>query len=630
MQETLQPFDAEVGRVLDIVVHSLYREREIFLRELISNASDACDKLRYASLEEPELLGDDTDLEIEIRVDAEKGLLTVRDNGIGMNREELAANLGTIARSGTARFLEGMSGDQERDLGLIGQFGVGFYSAFMVADRVVVVSRRAGEERGWIWASDGRSGFSVRESEELPPRGTAVTLHLREDAREFLDPARIEEIVRRYADHITFPILLVPSSGNREEARRINQASALWTRPRNQISDPQYREFYHHVAHAFDEPFARVHFTAEGTLSYTALLFVPSVRPLDILDPHRRHGVKLYVRRVFITDQADMLMPRYLRFVAGVVDSEDLDLNVSRETLQNSAILARMRKTLTRRVLDAIGARAASETQGDGDSGRSFAQWWQDFGPILKEGLIEDRENRERILELARFRSTAESGWVRLDDYLARRRPGQQAIYYITGEDAEALRHHPQLEEARARGVEVLLLDDPVDEFWLSEVEGYRDAPFVSLSRGEVDLSGIGEAQPEEAPAVEGSELARLIARLKSTYGDAVQDVRPSGRLRDSPVCLVAGTDAPNPRLERLLLQHARLGELSRRILEINPRHPLIRRLSEIAGQAERQTELDEIAWLLLDQARILEGEALPDPGRFARRMSRFLKAALS
>ncbi len=651
MQDTLRPFEADVGRVLDIVVNSLYREREIFLRELVSNASDACDRLRYESLEEPELLGEEPELRIHILVDRGKGLLTVRDNGIGMNREDLVANLGTIARSGTARFLEALEKGGKEGLDLIGQFGVGFYAAFMVADRVVVLSRKAGEERGWIWASDGRTGFSVTEAEERPPRGTAVTLHLKEDAKEFLDPERIEAIVRRYSDHITFPILLEvrPKPGDtktkRQEPRQINSASALWTRPRNEITEEQYREFYHHVAHAFDDPWLRIHFTAEGVLSYTALLFVPALRPFDLLDPRRRHGVKLYVRRVFITDALDGLLPRYLRFVTGVVDSEDLQLNVSRETLQNNAVVARMRKALVRRILDALAAEAKAATpageQADGDAGaenrkrRSWLDWWRDFGPVLKEGLIEDAENRERILALARFKTTAEAGWTDLEGYLARRRPGQTAIYYISGENAEALRDHPQLEEARARGVEVLLLDDPVDEFWLPEVRAFRDAEFRSLTRGEVDLSAIPPLEEKAAGedgevALAGAELDRLIARMKAALGDAVRDVRPSKRLRESPVCLVAEGQGLDMRLERFLLQHAQIGELSRRILEINPRHPLLRRMAEMAAGDGDGEEFDELARLLLDQARIVEGEPLPDPGAFSRRLSRFLAKGIA
>jgi len=652
MQETLQPFEAEVGRVLDIVVNSLYRHREIFLRELISNASDACDKLRYLSLSEPELLGDQPEFAIDIVLDLGRRLITVRDNGIGMNREELVENLGTVARSGTARFLQELTGDRKRDLELIGQFGVGFYSAFMVADRVVVVSRRAGDDHGWVWASDGRSGFAVSEAEELPPRGTAVTLHLKEDADEFLDPWRVRQIVRTYSDHIAFPIFLevVPKPGDTKTSlhgrQQINTGSALWTRPKNEIGEEQYREFYHHVAHAFDDPFARVHFRAEGALSWTALLFVPSVRPFDLFDPRRRHGVKLYVRRVFITDELEGLLPRYLRFVSGVVDSDDLPLNVSRETLQHNALIARMRKTLTRRVLDELARRAAASggegaqpAGGEGEpaeqttasSGRSWLEWWEDFGPVLKEGLYEDEENREKLLAIARFRSTAADDRVSLDDYLGRMRPGQKAIYYIGGDDPKALRTHPQLEQALARGIEVLLMTDPVDEFWLPAVGKYRDVPFVSLTRGEVDLSGIeAVAPPEEGEAaVDDAALARLIARMKAALGDAVKDVRPSKRLRESPVCLVADAGAMDLRLERFLLQHSQIRELGRRILEINPRHELIRRMAGMAAGESERPELDELARLLLDQARIVEGEPLPDPGAYLRSMGRFLARAL-
>ena len=494
MTESVQPFEADVGRVLDLVINSLYKEREIFLRELISNASDACDKLRYRSLGEPELLGDDPELKIRILADEAEGLLTVTDNGIGMDREDLAENLGTIARSGTTRFLEQLSGEQEHDLKLIGQFGVGFYSVFMVADRVVVQSRKAGEEQGWLWASDGRTGYTVQEAPGPVPRGTAVTLHLKADAKEFLDTWKIREIVRTYSDHIAIPIILEhrPKAGatktNLGEPQQINQASAIWTRPKAEISEDQYKEFYHHVAHAFDEPFARVHFTAEGTLSYTALLFVPSQKPFDLYDPRRRHGVKLYVRRVFITSDLDTLMPRYLRFVSGVVDSEDLQLNVSRETLQHGAVIAKMRKALVRRVLDELATKAKPAAEG-ADTSESYEAWWSEFGPVLKEGLYEDADNRPKLLELARFRSTPGPGWTSLADYAARMKTGQAAIYYISGESHTALRTSPQLEQALAKGVEVLLLDDPVDEFWLQEVKSFQSHDFKSLTRGEVDLS---------------------------------------------------------------------------------------------------------------------------------------------
>jgi molecular chaperone HtpG len=639
MSAQMQPFEAEVGRVLDLVINSLYQHREIFLRELISNASDACDRLRYAGLSEPQLLRDDPELKIVLAPDAGQGTLTVRDNGIGMNRDDLADNLGTIARSGTQRFVAQLSGDSASDLNLIGQFGVGFYSAFMVASKIEVVSRRAGEEHSWRWTSDGRSGFTIEAMAERAPRGTAVILHLRDDAKEFLDEWRLRQIVRNYSDHIAVPILLeIERKGNGEAKEgdgaakgpeQVNQASALWTRPKADITDEQYKEFYHHVAHALDEPWARLHVKAEGVVSYQALLFVPGGKPFDLYDPQRRHGVKLYVRRVFITDELDGLMPRCLRFVRGVVDSEDLQLNVSRETLQHSPVLAKIKKDLTKRVLDELERRAKAE---DGD----YASFWENFGAALKEGIYEDHEQRERLLELARFRSTASDGWVSLADYVARMKPGQEAIFTISGEHLEALRSSPQLEACRAKGVEVLLLADPIDDFWLPAAPTYKDKPFRSLTRGEVDLSQIqGEATDEAAAeaaqeAVQGAEMDRLIALFKAQLGERVKDVRPSARLTDSAVCLVADERGLDMRLERFLKSHQQLDELSKRVLEINPRHALIKRMAALAADESERAALDDLVELLLDQARIVEGEPLPDPGVFSRRMSAFLAKGIA
>ncbi len=650
MEEVVQPFEAEVGRVLEIVIGSLYKERAIFLRELISNASDACDKLRYESLSKPELLGSDPKLEIRILADPGANLLTVVDDGIGMDREELAANLGTIARSGTARFLERLTGDQGKDVKLIGQFGVGFYSVFMVADRVVVRSTKAGERRGWVWASDGRSGFTVKEDDQPLPRGTAVSLHLKEDAREFLDDARIRQIVRTYSDHVAFPIVLEakPRPGDTRtkahEPAQINSASALWARPRAEITEEQYTELYHHVAHAFDDPFARVHFTAEGQLSYTALLFVPSTRPFDLYDPKRRHGVRLYVRRVFITDQLEELLPRYLRFVSGVVDSEDLQLNVSRETLQHGVVVPKMRRALTRRILEELARKAAepapveatAEGEGAADGaaparkGPSWTEWWAELGAVLKEGLFEDQDNRAKLLELARFKSTRGPEPVSLADYVGRMRPGQEAILYVTGESAQALRTSPQLEEALAKGCEVLLLDDPVDEFWLPEVKEYQGKPFRSLTKGEVDLSKIADEGRIETPdELWDEELKRLLAKLQGLLGEEVKTVRASRRLRESAVCLVADEHGLDFRLERFLKQHQQLDRLSKPILEVNGRHELIRRMAAMARDPAAEHDLAELARLLLDQARIVQGETIPDPGAFARRLSAFLAKGL-
>ncbi len=636
MSADVQPFEAEVGRVLDLVINSLYQHREIFLRELISNASDACDRLRYASLTEPALLGDDPAQRILITPDKAAGTLTITDNGIGMSRDELADNLGTIARSGTQGFMSQLSGDAARDVHLIGQFGVGFYSAFMVATEVEVISRRAGEEHSWRWRSDGRSGFTIEEMAESAPRGTAVVLKLRDDAKEFLDGYRLRQIVRSYSNHIAVPILLQGEAAQDgkeakvKEPEQINQASALWTRPKADISDEQYKEFYHHVGHAFDDPWMRLHVKAEGMVSYQALLFVPGTPPFDLYDPKGQHGLKLYVRRVFITGDLEGLMPRYLRFVKGVVDSEDLQLNVSRETLQHSPVLSRIRRDLVKRVLDELDRRAKADEA-------DYQKFWQSLGAVLKEGLYEDHEQRARLLELARFHSTAGDERVSLADYVGRMKPGQDAIFTISGENAPALKASPQLEACRAKGVEVLLLSDAIDEFWMPTIHDYKGKQFRSLTRGDVDLSKIerpegtekGEADEDEAGEVAGDAMDRLITVIKERLGDKVQDVRRSARLTESAVCLVAEEHGMDLRLERFLKQHQQLDQLSKRVLEINPRHALIKEMARAADDGQHEA-LGDLAELLLDQARIVEGEPVPDPGAFSRRMSAFLTKGLA
>lgn len=646
MSESVQPFEAEVGRILDLVINSLYKERDIFLRELISNASDACDKLRYESLSRPEMLDGEAAFEVSLKADPNARTLEIRDNGIGMNRDDLESNLGTIARSGTARFLEAASGDQKTDMNLIGQFGVGFYAVFMVADSVTVRSRFAGDNQGWSWSSDGKSGFSLAEDDSAPARGTSITLQLKKDADDYLSEFKLRDIVRRYSDHIAFPIKLelVKKAGDtttEEKApEQINNASALWTRPKSKISDEQYKEFYHHTAHAFDDPFARVHFTAEGTLSYTALLFVPSRQPFDLFDPKRSHGVKLFVKRVFISDDVEALLPKFLRFVSGVVDSEDLQLNVSRETLQHGAVVAKMRTVLTKRVLDELSKQAIavkeSETQVDTDAEAKneakpdYEAFWSEFGPVLKEGLYEELDHQDKLLELARFRSTLGDGWTSLADYIERMKEGQAEILYISGESVDALRNSPQLEEAKSRGVEVLLMDDPVDEFWVPRVGTFKDKKLVSLTRGDVDLSAVpktdGSTDEDQAP--EG--LDKLLAKVKLALGEGIKDVRVSKRLRDSAVCLVADEAGMDMRMERFLKQHSQLDKLSGRILEINGGHDLIKRMAAKADDDAAAIEIDELSHLLLDQARIIEGEPIPDPGAFSRRMSRFLAQAVN
>lgn len=610
--QTLQ-FQAEVAKLLKIVTHSLYSEKEIFLRELVSNASDACDRLRYAALTEPELLGSDAELGVAIEVDRAARTLSVVDNGIGMNRDELVSNLGTIARSGSEAFVSQLSGDAARDTKLIGQFGVGFYSAFMVADKVEVISRKAGDAQAWHWMSDGTGSFTVGEATRAG-RGTSVRLHLRSGEDEFLDPARIRRVVKTYSDHLALPISLRADG----KSDVVNTGGALWARPKGEITTEQYREFYHHVAHALDEPWATIHSHAEGKLDYTFLLFVPSRRPLDLFDPARKPALKLYVRRVFITDDCGDLVPAWLRFLRGIVDSADLPLNVSREMLQNNPVLGRIRQAIVKRLLSELERKAESSTE-------DYARFWENFGPVLKEGIYEDTEHRSRLLKLARFRSTVGESWVSLADYVGRMKGGQPAIYTISGDDIGSLSRSPQIESFRAKGVEVLLLTDPVDDFWLGVVGEFEGKPFRSATRGGADLAAIkaDAASPTgDDAAASGAALATLIALLKQALGDKVKDVRESDRMTESAVCLVAAEGDLDMHLERMLRLHRQGAGETPRILEINPRHALIRKLAERATRPGAADALADAAHLLLDQARIIQGEPPSDATAFARRLT--------
>ncbi len=628
MTDQTMQFQAEVARLLHIVTHSLYSQKDIFLRELISNASDACDKLRFAAQTEAELWAGDSELRVTLQADAAARTLTVTDNGIGMNRDELVANLGTIARSGTGEFVTKLSGDAAKDMALIGQFGVGFYSAFMVAEKVDVVSRRAGEAEAWRWTSDGTGSFSIGEGPADAGRGTTITLHLRQGEDEFLDPAALRRIVKAYSDHIALPVVLLQDG---QEAETLNAASALWTRSKSEVSEEQYKDFYHHTAHAFDDPWLTLHTKAEGKLDYTLLLYVPSMAPRDLFDPARKPALKLYVRRVFITDNCEGLVPAWLRFLRGVVDSADLPLNVSREMLQNNPVLARIKQAITRRVLTELERKASTEPE-------AYASFWETFGAVLKEGIYEDTEHREKLLKLARFRSSTQEGWVSLDEYLGRLKENQTAIYTITGDQLDTLKRSPQLEGFKAKGVEVLLLTDPVDDFWLSMVTDWQGKPFRSVTRGGADLEAIKPAEaddtaPEDKPeAVEGAALGTLIGALKTILGEAVRDVRESTRLTDSACCLVAADGDMDMHLERLLRMNKQFAQAaaSLRILEINPRHALIRRMAERAGQPGAAEALEDAAELLLDQARLVEGEPPRDPQAFAQRLAKVMAAGIA
>ncbi len=620
-------FQAEVSRVLDIVVNSLYSKREIFLRELISNASDACDKLRYEAQLDSTLIADDADLKITITPDEKAKTLTVADNGIGMSRQELVENLGTIAGSGTAKFAAKLaeaekdkSKKEKADVSLIGQFGVGFYAAFMVAESVTVTSRRAGTDEAWRWTSDGHGSFEIEPVEAETPRGTTIVMKLKKDAREFSEEARIRHIITTYSDHIGLPVWL-NADGKSEQ---INEAAALWTRPKSEISEEQYQEFYRHVAHGFDEPWMTLHNKAEGVVTYTNLLFIPSRAPFDLFDPARRHGVKLYVRKVFITDDCEGLVPGWLRFLKGVVDSEDLPLNVSRELLQANPVVARISKALVKRVLGELKKKAEKDPE-------AYTAFWNAFGQVLKEGIYEDHERRDELLKLARFKSTAVDGVTSLDDYLARMKEGQNEIFLITGDNAATMKQSPQLEAFRARGIEVLLLDEPVDEFWTMSADAYEGKSFASVSRGDIDLSAIGgeDAKDEEQKdATPEGELSALIAMVKLALESQVKDVRESKRLTDSACCLVVDEGEMNMRLQKMLKATGQLNQAGQQILEINARHPLIKALADKAkGGSSR--EIEDMAFLLLDQAKILEGEPPADIAAFARRMSAAMAKAV-
>jgi len=611
-------FQAEVAKLLDIVVHSLYSNREIFLRELISNASDACDKLRYAALTEPTLLEDGgAEFAIHISFDKAAKTLTVADNGIGMSRDELIANLGTIAKSGTSEFVKTLAKDKDaksKDVNLIGQFGVGFYSAFMVADKVDVISRKAGETHGWIWTSDGKGEFSVGERADAA-RGTRIMLHMKPDAEEFLDSHRLRHVVKTYSDHIALPVILDAQAGEAEaKDETLNSASALWMRAKSEITPEQYTEFYHSIGHGFDAPWHTLHYRAEGAIEYTALLFIPSQKPFDLFHPERKGQVRLYVNRVFISDSLDGLLPRYLRFVRGVVDSSDLPLNISREMLQDNPMLRKIQGGLVKRLLKDLKDRAADP--------EAYGAFWKTFGPVFKEGLYEDFERREELLDLARFTTTV-GEMVSLKDYAARMKDGQEAIYYITGEKLDALKASPQLEGFAAKGIEVLLLTDPIDEFWVPSVNAYDKKPFKSVAEAGTDLSKVKGA--DEKPEEPAADMAGAIAKLKAALGEAVADVRVSARLTESPVCLVADTGGMSLHLARMLKQHGEGADLGiRKVLEVNPKHALIKRLETLDGEP-----LNDAALLLLDQARIVEGEAVPDPAAFARRLARVMEKAL-
>ncbi|MFA9460503.1 molecular chaperone HtpG [Thiohalorhabdus methylotrophus] len=612
-QQETRSFETEVQQLLHLMVHALYSHREIFLRELISNASDAIDKLRFEGLKNEELFEGQKEGRIRLIPDSEAGTLTIIDNGIGMDRDEVVENLGTIAHSGSRAFVDQLTGDEDQDVELIGQFGVGFYAAFMVADRVEVTTRRAGVDPslGVRWESEGTGRYTV-ETLERPELGTAITLHLKEDAREFLEEGELRRVVKTYSDHIPYPVVL--EAGEKPET--LNEASALWARPRSEISEEEYRSFYAHVAHGDTDPLTWLHFHAEGTTEYTALLYFPSQPPLDLWQPEARHGVRLYVRRVFITDQARELLPTYLRFLRGVVDAPDLPLNVSREMLQSDQQVARIRKGVVRRVLKRLADMADNEPD-------RYRKFWDNFGAVLKEGIPEDPSNQEELAGLLRFRTSRRPDeWVSLADYKAAMRDEQKAIYYLTGDDLETLKNSPQLEVFKKKGVEVLLLTDPVDEWVVMHLNEFDGTPLTSVAHGDLDLGELeSEEEKQEEEATE-ADYGSLVGTLKDRLGEAVSDVRLSHRLTDSPSCIVAGENALGEHMERLLKAANQPVPESQPILELNPEHALVQKMKEIHGTDPADKRLGEWGWLLLDQARLAQGAPLPDPAGTAQRLS--------
>ena len=615
-------FEADVSRLLHLMVHSVYSDKDVFLRELISNGADACEKLRYEGIASPALLGDDPQPRITITLDPDGRRLTLEDNGIGMSESDLAEALGTIARSGTREFIDRIAGAKDAEGSqLIGQFGVGFYSAFMVADRVDVFSRRAGTDAAATWSSDGLGTYVVAPVDvaDAPARGTRVILHLKEDATAYVEPHTIERLVKAQSGHVPVPIQIRDTPD--AEPREIADGAALWTRPKSGISEEDYTDFYRSVASQYDKPALTLHYRAEGRHEYNVLTFVPGSKPFDLFDPERQSRLKLYVKRVFITDEAEVL-PRYLRFVRGLVDSADLPLNMSREMIQESPVLAAIQKGVTNRILSELDKLSGSDAE-------SYAAIWENFGPVLKEGLYEDYERRETLLGLARFKSTSSGGaWRSLKDYVADLRENQTAIYYVTGNDLERLASSPQLEGFRARGIEVLLLADQVDNFWVTAGVDYEGKPFKSVTQGAADLGLVPLIEGgDDAPAEASAAVTGFVDVLKSVLGDAVADVRLSERLTESAACLVASESGMDRQLERLLASAGRLPEAAKPVMEINPRHALIVRLAAL-GNDETDLRADA-AHLLFDEARIADGEQPTDPRGFAARLGRVLSRAL-
>ena len=619
-------FQTEVKQLLNLMIHSLYSNKEIFLRELISNASDAADKLRFEALTDKTLFEDDPELKISVEFDDKARTVTIRDNGIGMTRQEVIDNIGTIAKSGTKQFFESLTGDQAKDAHLIGQFGVGFYSAFIVADKVTVTTRRAGVEpvHGVLWESAGEGEYTL-ENVEKQDRGTEVVLHLRKDEDDFLSGYRLRNIIHKYSDHITLPIMMKKEAHGEEEKdekageewERVNQASALWTRPKSEIKDEEYNEFYKHVGHDFEDPLAWSHNRVEGTNEYVSLLYIPSRAPFDLWDRNSRHGVKLYVKRIFIMDDAEQLMPSYLRFIRGIVDSSDLPLNISREILQQNKHIDTIRSGSVKKVLGLLEDMAKNDAE-------KYTKFWNEFGKAIKEGPGEDFANKERIAGLIRFASThndSDAQTVSLDDYISRMKDGQEAVYYITADSFAAAKNSPHLEVFRKKGIEVLLMYDRVDEWLMSSLFEYKEKKFESVTKGELDLGKLEDESEKQQHQETEKDFKDVMEKIKKTLGEQVKEVRLTHRLTNSPACLVKEEHDMSANLERILKQAGQNVPSSKPIFELNPEHPLVAKLKEEAN-SER---FDDLTLVLFDQATLAEGGQLEDPGTFVKRLNELL-----
>ena len=618
-------FQTEVSQLLKLMINSVYSEKEVFVRELVSNASDACDKLRYLANTKEKLIKDDPNFKIQIAIDKKSNLISISDNGVGMNKKDLVSNLGTIARSGTAHFLKELSESKTKDLSLIGQFGVGFYSAFMVASQTKVITRKAGENKIWVWTSDGESSFTIEETEDpsllASNRGTTIELTLTKDSKEYLDKDRIQNIIRRYSDHISIPIYISDGTEKKDETlESVNSASAIWTRPKNKISAEQYKEFYNHSGQMFDDPWMTSHYKAEGKIEYTVLNFIPSTKPFDLYDPARENRLKLYVKRVFITDNCPELIPPYLRFLRGIIDSEDLPLNISREMLQNNPVVTKIRSSLVKRTISDLKKKLAKDRE-------SYEKFWENFGPVLKEGIYEDFERKDSILEISLFKNSKSSKLITLNEYIESMGKKQKDIYFMTGDNYENIINNPSLEGYKSRDINVLILDDPVDSFWTSSTPAYLEKTFKSVTRGADDLEKI---DGENKDSKENKSTEPLINLLKEKLKDKVKDVRISSRLTDSAVCLVSDEGAMDPQLEKILQQHNQLNQgLSLKVMEINPNHKLIKKLSKMSKDKNKIGEVENISILLYEQSKILDGEKPSDPIEFSKKLINTIYSAI-